>query len=182
MRDFTLSHAKPAMAAVPEGLSASTRRQYAILVSRVLSMACWPLELIDRNPLPKGFAPRTGPRPAFTYLRPDEDAKLLACTDVPFSTRLFYGFLAREGCRLGEARRLLWRHADLKHRTVRLERTKTGDVRAWAIRDDVARVLKALGEGKDPDAHVFDVPDKSAEKVPGAPEGGQGRPHRALRE
>ena len=107
------------MAAIPEGRRPGTRRHYAQLVSRVLGLAVWPCELIDRNPLPKGFIPRTGKQRAsarrFESLRPAEDARLLACTLVPFGARLLYAVPAREGMRLSEALGLRWRHLDLTH-------------------------------------------------------------------
>jgi integrase len=165
LREFSVAHAKQAMGAVPDGRRPGTRRHYAQLISRVLGLAAWPCELIERNPLPKGFIPRTGKRPAFDSLRPAEDARLLACTLVPFGARLLYGFLAREGCRLSEALGLRWRHLDLMHGTIRLERTKTGEVRVWALRADVARVLRAMREGRDLDEHVFArAGDKAAKR------------------
>jgi len=157
---FTVADAKRAMAAVPEGRRPATRRHYAQLVSRVLGLAVWPCEVIPRNPLPKGFIPSVGKRPAFSYLRPGEDARLLSCSLVPLEYRLLYGVLAREGMRLSEALGLCWRHLDLKHGTVRLDVNKTGEPRVWALRDDVARVLARLGKDqngkdRDPDARVL---------------------------
>jgi integrase len=160
LREFTVQHAKQAMAAVPEGRRPATRRHYAQLINRVLGLAVWPCELIAHNPLPKGFLPRSGKRPAFSCLRPAEDARLLGCTLVPLEYRLLYGVLAREGMRLSEALGLRWRHLDLEHGAVRLDVNKTGEPRVWALRDDVARVLARLGkdqDGKDrdPDACVL---------------------------
>src|SRR5690606_2610653 len=49
------------------------------------------------------------------------------------------------------------------HGVIRLERTKTGESRTWALRADVARVLARLGDGRDLDEPVFDgLPAKMA--------------------
>ena len=158
LRAFGLDDAKRAMAAIPEGRTPATRRHYGQLIARLLKMAVFPCELIDRYPLPPGFLPKVGPRPALSYLYPAEDERLLSCTLVPFPLRLLYGFLAREGLRLGEALELCWQHLDLKHGTVRLERTKTGETRAWALDSDVALALTAVREARaseDASALVF---------------------------
>jgi integrase len=152
---FGLEHAKAAMAALPQGLSPATRRQYAQLIAKLLKLAVYPCEVIERYPLPPGFLPRTGQRPALSYLSPLEDARLLRCTDIPLATRLLYGFLAREGLRLSEALELKWRHLDTEHATIRLERTKTGEARAWALGDGVVRALAAFRGDATADALVF---------------------------
>ncbi len=155
LREFTLAHAKRGLAAIPDGRLPATRRHYAQLISRVLSLAAWPCEIVERSPLPRGFLPRPGKRPAFDYLRPSEDRQLLACQAVPFDARLLYGVLAREGLRLGEAEGLLWRHVDLEHGVLRLDANKTDTPRAWALSEGVARTLRVLSTGKSPDDPVF---------------------------
>ena len=162
LRDFTVADAKRGMAAVPEGRLPSTRRHYAQLISRVMGLAAWPCELIERSPLPRGFLPKVGKRPAFDYLRPAEDQRLLSCTLIPFEARLLYGVLAREGMRLGEARRLLWRHLDLERGVLRLDVSKNGVPRVWALEPSVARALKRLGKDKSPDAFVFEGIERKA--------------------
>jgi hypothetical protein len=47
---FRLSHAEQAMRALPDGLSPSTRRQYAQLIQRVLALAVYPMQLIEQSP------------------------------------------------------------------------------------------------------------------------------------
>jgi integrase len=164
LRDFVLEHAEQAMAALPEGRTAATRRHYGQLIARLLKLAVYPCKLIERTPLPAGFLPRSGVRPALSYLYPREDAQLLRCSRVPFGMRLLYGFLGREGCRLSEALALRWHHLDLDNGTVRLERTKTGDVRAWALSDGVTRALRQLRGLRGADEPVFPgVSDKAAE-------------------
>ena len=168
LRDFSVAHAKQGMAAIPDGRLPATRRHYAELISRVLGLAAWPCEIIARPPLPRGFLPRVGKRPAFDYLRPNEDVQLLACTAIPFNDRLLYGVLAREGLRLGEARWLRWRHLDLAHGVLRLDTSKTGESRVWALSEDVARTFQAIGLGHHPDDPVFPGTDNvSGRKVAG---------------
>jgi integrase len=155
LRDFTLADAKRAMSAIPEGRLPATRRHYAQLISRVLTLAAWPCELIERSPLPRGFLPAVGKSPAFDYLRPSEDVKLLACTDIPFEDRLLYGVLAREGLRAGEARRLRWCHIDLTHGVLRVDVNKSGVPRMWALSDAVTRTLRAIHDKQQPDELIF---------------------------
>jgi hypothetical protein len=54
------------------------------------------------SPAP-GFLLKTGTLPALSYLYPAEDERLMACALGPLDLRLLYGFLIREGVRLGEA-------------------------------------------------------------------------------
>jgi hypothetical protein len=115
IKDFTRDDAKAAMAKLPPtSRTSAARRQYAQLISRMLNLAGWPLELIAANPLPRGFLPTNASRKAKSFLLPAEDAALIACGDVPFERRVLYGFLARTGCRLGEALGVEWRHIDLE--------------------------------------------------------------------
>ena len=64
------------------------------LMNRVLNLAVYPCEYLERSPLPRGFLPRIGKGKALKYLYPDEDRKLLACVGtedkpgVPFVDRL----------------------------------------------------------------------------------------------
>lgn len=153
---FTLADAERAMAALPEGLSRSTRRHYGQLISKVLRLAVYPCKLIERSPLPDGFLPKTSAGKAKTYLYPDEDAALLACDRVPLARRALWGFLAREGCRLGEALALTWSDVDLTRGAIRLDENKTDDPRAWALSPGVASTFRQLKpEGVRADALVF---------------------------
>lgn len=137
---FTLEDAERSVALLPEGLTPSTRRQYAQLINRVLS-AVYPCRVIDANPLPRGFMPKGGSKLARVFLYPSEDAKLMRCADVPLCYRLLYGFLAREGLRSGEARALRWSDLDLERGVIKLDENKTDDPRAWALDPGVATAL-----------------------------------------
>ena len=142
---FTLDHAEQAMRQLPERAKrAGTRRHYAQLISRVLSLSVYPLRLIERNPLPKGFLPKIGKPPAFPFLYPKEDAALLSSAEVPFADRILYGFLAREGMRVSEATSLQWRDVDLDLGTVALDENKTHDSRSWALDAGVLAALRSL--------------------------------------
>ena len=151
LASFTLDHAKHAMRQLPPHLAPATRRQVAQIIRRVLALAVFPVCAIEKNPIPPDFLPRTGDRKAMTYLYPDEDAALLACTKVPpdvaravpLPFRLLYGFLAREGMRVGEALALKWADVDFTRGMVTLVKNKTNDPRAWALRPDVLRALRA---------------------------------------
>src|SRR5204862_1813640 len=118
------------MASLPEGLSRSTRRQYAGLMNRILNLA----ELaghISRNPLPRGWLPRPSPKKRFPILYPREDRTLLACESVPLCRRVMYAFLHREGSRRGEVGSMQVRDIDLDNRTVSLDVNKTDHARFW---------------------------------------------------
>ncbi len=145
----TLDHAERAMRGLDAVLgkrkaaTAATRRAYAQVIHRVLALAVYPLRAIAANPLPKGFMPKVGKPPAFSYLYPAEDRALMACTEVPFIRRLLYGVLAHEGLRASEALGLAWRDVDLERGVVTLDVNKTDDPRAWALGEDVTRALAA---------------------------------------
>jgi integrase len=160
---FSVEDAKRAMASLPDGRAPATRRHYAQLISRVLKMAVFPLEIIDAYPLPPGFLPRVSGRPAFGYLYPSEEAELMACREVTLGMRLLYGFLAREGLRLGEAVGLRWEHLDLRTGTIRLDTNKTDEPRSWALSRGVVAALERLRETRRGESRVFpQVNDKAA--------------------
>lgn len=145
--DFRLDDAERVMARLPRELSSSSRRHVAQLMHRLLTMAVYPARLREVNPLPRGFMPKVKRTKAFSYLYPEEDSRLMACgptaakPGVELLDRLFFGFLAREGMREGEALALDWTDLDLRRGVVRLEVNKTDDPRAWVLGDDVARAL-----------------------------------------
>lgn len=140
---FTINDADRAMASLPDTARASaTRRQYAQVIAKVLRYAVFPLRLIQSSPLPTGWLPIVRSPKMAAWLYPDEDLQLLSCENIPVQARLLYGFLAREGCRLGEALSLTWADFDLKRGIVRLDKNKTDDPRAWALSSGCSEVLK----------------------------------------
>lgn len=140
---FTRDHADQIMARIPAARADNTVRNVALTLHRLLAIAVSPLRLIPSNPLGEGFIPRPGARKAQVYVYPDEDRALLGCVDIPLRRRVFYGFLAREGMRAGEALSLRWVHLDLSRGTVRLDANKTDDPRTWALNPSVVRALVA---------------------------------------
>ncbi len=138
---ITLAHAREVLAKIPATKSRATRKHIAQLMTRVLKFAVYPCEHIERQPLPAGFGGTKGKPKALTHLWPSEDRQLLACAEVPIANRLLYGTLAREGLRTNEALSLTWQDLDLERGSVRLDRNKTDDPRAWALDQGVARAL-----------------------------------------
>jgi integrase len=164
---FRLEDAERAMAAIPRGLASGTRRHYGQLIAKVLRLAVYPCKIIDRSPLPEKFLPTVKGHKATAYLYPDEDAKLMACQAVPLDRRVLYGFLAREGLRLGEALALRWKDLDLTRGTVRLDENKTDDPRSWTLSEGVPESLGALRpKGEKGEALVFaGIAEDGAAKV-----------------
>ncbi len=145
---FTLDHAEAAMRSLPtEAKRPLTRRAYAVLVNRVVGLAIYPLRLIAVSPLPRGFVPKMGKMPAFPYLYPDEDTKLLGCKDVPLWRRILWGTLAREGMRKSEALQCRRDNGfDLVRGVAALDKNKTDDPRAWVLGADVASALRVYAD------------------------------------
>jgi len=146
LRSFTLDHAEQVMKALPPELSGSTRRHVAQTMNRVLKMAMYPLRAITANPLPSGWMPRLGATKKQEMIHTDEHDTYLARSEVPLMSRLFAGFLAREGMRHDEGEQLTWSDFDLKRGLVRLDENKTDEPRTWALRPGVARALTHIYE------------------------------------
>lgn len=112
------------------------------VVHRVLTLAVYPAKLFPVHPLPRGFLPKVKDDKAKSYLYPDEDAKLMACVDVPLLYRLYYGVLSREGARASELIELPWSNVDLDRGVLHLDRNKTDEPIAWALDPGVAEALR----------------------------------------
>jgi integrase len=138
-------------------LSRDSRRHIAQLVHRLLSLAVYPLMLLPAHPLPRGWLPRGGSAKAKSYLYPAEDEQLMRCTSVPLLTRLYYGFLAREGLRASEARELAVRDVDLERGSCSLDANKTDDPRTWALSPGVVVALRRYLERFRPTAAPEDL-------------------------
>ena len=152
---FTLDDAERVLARLPSHLSPASRRQVALLVGRVLRLAVYPLRLRESSPIPPTWLPKLGAKKALAWLYPDEEAQLLRCERVPLHWRVLYGFLAREGCRISEARAMRWDDVDLERGVVRLDRNKTDEPRTWRLGDDVVRALAAWRRLHPRAKHVF---------------------------
>ena len=152
-----LDHCEAAMRQLPASAKRpSTRRHYAQVIHRVLALAVYPLRVLAASPLPRGFMPKAGKPPAFSYLYPDEDARLMACGEVTVNDRVLFGFLDREGPRAGEATGLQLRDFDLERGAVKLDENKTDDPRTWALDAGVTRALRAYVERCRSDAKPTD--------------------------
>jgi excisionase family DNA binding protein len=130
------------IAALPDDLTPGSRRQIIQAMHRVVALAVYPCRLLAANPLPPGFVPNRSVTRAKSYLRPHEEAKLLACESIPLQLRFCFGMLCREGLRVSEALNLEWRHLDLEIGVIRLDRNKTDEPRVWALSPDVAESLR----------------------------------------
>jgi len=140
---ITADDCENVLSALPE-MEPASRRHVAQLMSRVLSLAAFPVRAIAASPLPDGFLPAKGARKALTFLYPEEERRLLACTAVPLAWRVACGLLAREGFRgPSEAGALTWGDVDLDNGAIRLDENKTDEPRAWAMSRDTWLALKA---------------------------------------
>ena len=139
----TLDHAEQVMANVPSTKAPRTRKGIAQCMRRILSLAVYPGRYLTANPIQREWMPKIpkSANKAKACLYPAEDAKLVACREIPIERRLVYGILAREGMRASELARLRWRDLDLEHGRIRLDKNKTSDPRAWALDPSVARAL-----------------------------------------
>ncbi len=166
--EFTRAEAERVMARLPSHLSAASRRHVAQLLSRLLSMAVYPLGLLEQTPIPKGFLPRVTSMKAKSYLYPQEDRKLMGCKVIELPYRMLYGVLDREGMRLGEAVGLRWADFDLDRGVIRLDENKTDDPRAWALDPGVTQALakwRKLRKDEPTSALVFVHPDGTPHSV-----------------
>jgi len=153
---LTLDHCEEVMRRLPPERATATRRNVGQLITRLLTLAVYPLRLIERSPVPKGFLPGVSKPKALAYLYPDEDRRLLACAAVPLHYRLLWGFLAREGMREGEALALTWSAVDLTRGAIRLDQNKTDDPRAWPLDVGVLCALRRYKETHRPGAQPGD--------------------------
>ncbi len=141
---FKKAHGDLVMANLPPKRvkTSAARRQIAQIISRVLNLAVMPLGLIEVSPLPRGWLPRVESSKHYTCLFPREEAKLLACEDVPEVERLFFGILDREGMRVSELADSDWWQWNLEEGAFTATKTKTDDPRMWALSPDVLESMR----------------------------------------
>ena len=155
----TLDDCERVMRSLPEKLATASRRNVGQTLARLLAMAVYPLRLIDRSPVPSGFLPRTPKHKAMACLYPSEDARLMRSAAVPLAYRLLWGFLTREGMRIGEALALTYGDLDLVRGAIKLDKNKTDEPRAWAMAPGVPAALKSYRDkyrkGAQPSDLVF---------------------------
>lgn len=142
VRMFRLDDALEVLEKLPETLAPGSRRQVAQIMSRLMSIAVFPMRKIAHSPIPKGFLPNGTRELAKQFLYVGEEAQLLRCEEVPLGYRMLYGFLARNGCRISEALALEWKDINLADKVLSLDKNKTDDPRSWALADDVVMALR----------------------------------------
>lgn len=155
VRAFSIDDALDVLEHLPETLAPGSRRQVAQLISRLMSLAVFPLRKIAHSPIPKGFLPEGKRELAKQYLYVREEEKLIRCENIPLGHRVLYAFLARNGCRISEALALEWRDINLTDQVVTLDKNKTSDPRAWKLSDDVVLALREWRKRHMYASHVF---------------------------
>lgn len=168
MKRFADTHAELVLEHIPKTLAPKTRKQIAQVLQRVIHLAINPLKALKHSPLPDFWMPQPKVKYVKQFLYPAEEAELLACADVPLKYRFFYGFLAREGMRLGEATALKWSNIDNSN-VVTLAKNKTNDPRAWKLGNDTARALRWLKENTARSTYVFGEGSKQIHEHQWAP-------------
>jgi|GEM_PF-3552797 len=132
----------------------STFRAYAQVCRRVVKIGvelriipAWPLSAVCKLPiLAKGEAPE------FPFLYPEEYARLMRCGEISIDYRVLWGFIIREGLRLGEAFRIRWEHLELlppmhgmpARWVLNVPATKTGRALMFVLMPGTGEVLEAF--------------------------------------
>ncbi len=142
LASITLDDALGVMRKLPPELASGSRRHVAQLLSKIFTTAVYPCRVLPASPLPRGFLPKLRKQKGKTALYPDEEAALLACTNIPLVNRVLYGFSAREGMRSSESLRMTWGDLDLVRGAVRLDKNKSDLPRCWALDPTAAEALR----------------------------------------
>lgn len=152
--DITVEDADRAMRLLPEGSGDSWRRAHEQPLFHLMGIACFPMRLIESNPIPSKWVTAPSEQRETTILYPDEDAVLMASGAVNrLDERLYWGIQCREGFRPGGAALLRWVDFDLDRGVVR-HKHKTKHHRVWVLDEGVVRALRAWRE-LNPDEFVF---------------------------
>jgi integrase len=143
---------------IPKDLHPNTRRIYAVKLRFVLRLAEDPLHIVEHAA--RVSIPKRKPSNIFGYLYPQEEALLLGCRKIPPLYRVLYGYLTRNGCRVGESLQLTWDHIDLHSGDIHIDRawTKTKVARKWVLDTDVLAAFVAwrrLSGEPSPESLVF---------------------------
>lgn len=158
IEDITLEDAERVSQRIA-ALQQPTRRRYQLIVKQVMELAVYPLRLREASPIPRKFVESDGARREFGWLYPDEEAQLIGHVDAELDERFFFGFIARNGLRVGEGLAAVWGDADLKRGAFTLNKNKTDAPRMWALDADVVEALTWLretrGEGVDDTDLIF---------------------------
>lgn len=146
LADIDVDDLEGVLSELPRHLGPGTRRQVAQVMARVLRLAAMPAKLIRVSPVPEGFLPTVG-KVQFPFLRPQEEALLVACEATPILRRLFFALVCREGFRREDLAALTWSALDLEVGVVTLDRHKTSEYvgsRSWMLRRDSVVALSWL--------------------------------------
>lgn len=166
MSEITGEEILEAKLRIPSGIDPNTRITYLMRLRSVFKYSIRPLRLISAMPEEVQELPARKKRGLFWFLYPEEDALLLGCTAIPLAFRILYGWLTRNGGRIGETLKLDYLHLDLDRGRCRLEAewTKTGRARFWDLEPDVHAAMRIwyLLEGEPaPPRRVFHSPTRA---------------------
>ncbi len=141
--DITAEDIDAARRLIPKDARPNTRRNYILRLRLVMRLAESPLRLIERAPLVE--VPRKRASNLFGFIYPQEEALLIGNTAIPLLYRVLYGYLARNGCRIGESLQLTWDHIDLETGDIHIDKrwTKTKRARRWVLDADVLEAFEA---------------------------------------
>ncbi len=151
---------------IPKGAHPNTRRKYLLKLRMVLRLSVSPLRLVEKTV--DVDIPRRRASNLFGYLYPQEEALLLAHTPIPLVYRVLYGYLARNGCRIGESLQLTWDHVDLETGDIHVDKrwTKTKRARRWVLDADVLEALEAYHRvSGSPDGKALVFPGRAKKRL-----------------
>lgn len=134
-------------------LRAATRFQIYQVMRRLFELAIRPARLRSDNPVDTGLRPKLKPDKLFSFLYPDELARLVRCSAIPPGRRVLYALGAYTGLRLGSLLALRWADVDTTHGTITVLKTKTDLPQIFAQRDPsmpgLASVLVVLARWRE---------------------------------
>lgn len=140
---------------LPEG----SLRHVAQCMARICKLAVYPARVLDRSPFPPGWLPTVAKEKERGFLYPEEEAALLANTNVPLVWRMFFGFSSREGVRRGNMAALEWSNLSLDLQGggghLVLDETKNGRGGSWALDAGTAEALRLWRRQCPSDRWVF---------------------------
>ncbi|MBN2194848.1 MAG: site-specific integrase [Polyangiaceae bacterium] len=144
MDEFTLDHAEAVLS--QPTLKDGSVRHVAQCLHRIFKLAVARARILPQSPFPPGWLPPANQPKDGEFLWPEEEARLLACADVPLVWRVAYGVDAREGIRLGNLRTLRREHLHLSQPGGRgviiVPKMKNGRRGHWRLGDDTAEALR----------------------------------------
>lgn len=114
----------------------------------LLNIAVVHFRWLTTNPIPRAAKPSISDSLARAWLEPEDDAELLACTDVPLGDRVLWGVIAREGMRIGEAMAMTCgalasysQHMVMSFTRNKRRRNRAPRIATWVLQPGTARGL-----------------------------------------